>query len=58
MHAVVGYDGEVPRMLSGYRGPYVPRRPVLYGEVFSLEQHRLREEYEHIRWRRLHDVEE
>lgn len=36
----VGFDGEMPRALAGYRGPYIPRKPVLFGCVIPIERAR------------------
>lgn len=39
-----GFDGPVPTALAGYRGPYVPRKPVLFGQVIDLAAERERQE--------------
>lgn len=50
--ATVGYEGPTPTGIAGYqaqllvRGPYKERKPVLLGEVISLEQYRLQQEVE------------
>lgn len=56
----VGYQGPMPVGISGYqaqllvRGDFVERKPQLFGEVFSLERHRLRQEVNERR--RLNDL--